>query len=176
LAVVGAGAETLIPVGKFHRARVRPQIPVPGGGALLTVSAAVAECVVSVVPTNRWFVVLVSVPVAVGVTLTEMTQVPFAPIVPLEKEIELAPAFAVSVGVPQPDVVAPLGFATTRLAGRLSTKLYPLSAPPFGFVSVIVSAEMPFTLAGFGLKLFEIVEVVGSMRFAKTAPVEKSAL
>src|SRR5439155_13328347 len=85
LSVDGTGALRLKPAGKVHFANVRPQRPVPGGGALLTVSAAVALWPVSMVPMKRSFVVLVSVPVAVGVTLTLMTQLLFAASVPLEK-------------------------------------------------------------------------------------------
>src|SRR5687768_16281716 len=93
-AVVAAGAVVLIPVGKFQRARVNPHKPVPGV-SVLTVSDAAALSPVSTVPMKRLFVVLLNVPVAVGVTLTFTTQLPFAATVPFEKVIELAPAFAV---------------------------------------------------------------------------------
>jgi len=42
LFVDGAGEVSVKPVGNVHLASVRPQSPVPGGGALLTVSVAVA--------------------------------------------------------------------------------------------------------------------------------------
>src|SRR5258705_8988339 len=118
-----SGGLATVPTGTVHDAIVNPQRPVPGGGALLTVSVAVAKCPVSVVSMKRWLVVLTSDPVAVGVTLTLITQLLFAASVPFEKEIELDPADAVSVGTPQPLVVALGVAATTRLAGRLSTKL-----------------------------------------------------
>src|SRR4051812_46553887 len=122
-AMVGAGALGLKPVGKSHSASVCPHKPVPGGGALLTVSVAAALWPVSVVSMKRWFVVLTSDPVAVGVTFTLMTQLLFAARVPFANEIELDPAEAVNVGAPQPVAVALGEAATTRLAGRLSTKL-----------------------------------------------------
>src|SRR5258708_2502157 len=74
LFVEGAGDARVKPVGKVHLAKVRPQSPVPGGGAVLTVSGDVAEWPVSVVSMKRWFVVFVRVPVADGVTLTLITQ------------------------------------------------------------------------------------------------------
>src|SRR5436853_629537 len=118
-----SGGLAAVPFGTVQAAMVNPQIPVPGGGALLTVSVAVALWPVSVVSMKRWFVVLTSEPVAAGVTLTLITQLLFAASVPFEKEIELDPPDAVSVGAPQPLVVALGVAATTRLAGRLSTKL-----------------------------------------------------
>src|SRR5262245_23505950 len=98
-------------------------MPVPGGGAVLDVNVAVPKCPVSTVSMKRWFVVLTRPPVAVGVTLTLMMQLLFAASVPLEKVMVDAPALAVSVGAPQPLVVAPGVAAMTRLAGRLSTTL-----------------------------------------------------
>src|SRR5713226_2327488 len=109
-----SGGFATVPSGTVHDAMVTPHSPVPGGGALLTVSVAVAKCPVSFASMKRWFVVLTRLPVAVGVTLTLITQLPFAATVPFEKEIELDPATAVSVGAPQPDVVAAGVLATTR--------------------------------------------------------------
>src|ERR1043165_7281688 len=118
-----SGGFAVVPFGTDQFAIVTPQMPVPGGGALLTVSVAVALCVVSTLSMKRSWVVLTSEPVAVGVTLTLMTQLLFAASVPLGKGVVPEPGVAVSVGAPQPLVVAAFGFATTRLAGRLSTKL-----------------------------------------------------
>ena len=120
---LGAGEAVEKPVVKSHRATVTPQRPVPGGGALFTVSVAEALSPVLTASMNRLLVVFISEPVAVGVTFTLIWHVPLAATVPPEKEMVLAPAFAVSVGAPQPVVVAFGGVATTRLAGRLSTKL-----------------------------------------------------
>ena len=89
----------------------------------MTVRVAVPVLPVSIVSRKRWFVVLTRLPVADGVTFTVIVQEPFAATVPFEKLTLLEPAVAVSVGVPQPEVVAPLGLATVMLAGRLSTKL-----------------------------------------------------
>src|ERR1041384_2327196 len=118
-----SGGFATVPFGTDQSAIVTPQMPVPGGGALLTVSVAVALCVVSTLSMKRSWVVLTSEPVAVGVTLTLMTQLLFAASVPLVKVMEPEPGVAVSVGVPKPLVVAALGFATTRLAGRRSGEL-----------------------------------------------------
>src|SRR5581483_1593486 len=174
--VVGAGDASVNPLGKVHFAMTVPQSPVPGGGALFTVRFAVAVLPVSIVPMKRLFVVLVSVPVAEGVTLTLMTHVPFAATVPFENVIVLVPAVAVSAGVPQPLVVAPFGLAIVRFAGRLSTKLYPLNGAPLGFVSVNLSVETPLSDAGFGVNDFAMVDAVGSMIAAMRAPTPKSAL
>src|SRR5437667_98779 len=51
-----------------------------------------------------------------------------------------------------------------------------LTVPPFGFVSVIVSTETPFSDVGLGLKLLLIAALVGSMTLAMRAPVLKSPL
>src|SRR6185369_16022424 len=118
-----SGGLATVPFGTDQLASVTPQSPVPGGGALLTLRMADALWPVLMASMKRLFVVLVSAPVAVGVTFTLITQLLFAASVPLENVIELAPATAVSVGVPQPLVVAAGGVATTRFAGRLSTKL-----------------------------------------------------
>src|SRR5437870_5228383 len=84
-----SGGLATVPSGTVHDAMVTPQSPVPGGGALLTISVAVALCPVSVASMKRLFVVLTSDPVAAGVTLTLMMQLLFAASVPFEKLIEL---------------------------------------------------------------------------------------
>ena len=165
----------MLPVAIDHVANVAGVVQLVGtggaAGALLTTSDAVADLPVSKVSTNKLLVVLLNVPVVVVVTLTLMVHVPFAAIVPLEKEMEVAPAVGAKVGVPQLVVVAPGVVATFMLAGSGSVKLYPLITPGFGFVNVMVSDETPLTLPGFGLKLFAMVTLVGSTIFAKRAPV-----
>ena len=52
-----------------------------------------------------------------------MMQLLFTASVPLENDIEPAPATGAKVGVPQPEVVAPGGVATVILAGKSSVKL-----------------------------------------------------
>lgn len=170
--VVGVGAVTLMPDGKFQRANVRLQIPVPAGGSALTVRLAVAVFVVLSASTNRLLVVFVYVATAVVVTFTLITQLAFAAIVPLENERDVAAAAGAKAGEPQPVVVAFGVLATAILLGNGSVKLNPLIAPPLGLVIVMVSAEMPLTLVGFGLKLLEMVTLVGSTIAAKRVPVE----
>src|SRR3954453_22515906 len=77
-----SGGLATVPFGTVHDAIVNPHSGGGGGGALLTVSVAVALCPVSIASMKRWFVVLTSDPVAVGVTLTLMTQLLFAARVP----------------------------------------------------------------------------------------------
>ncbi|RLC99838.1 MAG: hypothetical protein DRI65_16875, partial [Chloroflexota bacterium] len=137
---------------------------------MLTVNGAVANSPESKVLMNKLFVVLVKEPVVEGVTFTLIVQLLFAAIVPFENEIDDAPATAVNVGVPQLVAIAFGGVPTTKLAGRGSTKLYPLTVPGLGFVIVIVKAETPFILVGLGLKLFTMVTLVGSTILAKRAP------
>src|SRR5262249_56217980 len=104
-------------------------------------------------------------------------QLLFAAIVPLENEIDGAPATGENVGVPEPGVGALGGFATTiapGTVGRLSVKLTPLREPALAFVRVNVSVEIPPTFVGFGEKLLEIVASDGSMIVAMRALLEKS--
>src|SRR5947209_2282148 len=101
-----SGGLAVVPFGTDQSAMVTPQKPVPGGGALLTVSVAAALWPVSTVSMKRWLVVLTRLPVAAGVTLTLTMQLLFAASVPLEKAMDDAPALAVSAGAPQP-LVAP---------------------------------------------------------------------
>jgi len=100
-------------------------VQVGGGGAVDTVSGAVAKCVVSMVPINRWFEVFVyGLPATLeAVTPTEIVQLLFAPTVPLEKLMLVAPANGEKVGVPQPFVEATAGLATVTFVGKRSVKL-----------------------------------------------------
>ena len=111
-------------------------------------------------------------PVTGTVTFTKIVQVPLAAMVPLEKEIPAAPATGMKVGVPQPTVVAPAGFATTMapgVVGKVSVKLTPLTAAAFGLVSVKVNLDVPPATVGSGAKFLAMVTEVGSM----TAPMRK---
>lgn len=136
----------------------------------MTFRLAVAVLPVSSAPTKRLLVVLVKVPVAETVIFTLIIQLLFAASVPLENEKELAPAEGEKVGVPQLVVVAPGVLATVILTGKLSVKLKPLNVPGFGLVNVIVRAETPLTLVGFGLKLFDMLTFVGSTILAIREP------
>ena len=112
-------------------------------------------------------------------TLTLTRQLPLAGTVPPENEIESAPATGAKVGVPQPVVLAPVGFATTMapgLIGNVSLKFTSLMAAAFGLPIVNVSVDIPPTIAGSGAKDFEIVVAVGSMITAMRALVAKSLL
>ena len=85
--------------------------------------------------------------------------------VPFENDRDPFPATGVNVGVPQPDVEAFVGLATTiapGLVGRVSVKLRPVIVTGVGFVNVKVRVEMPPTLVGSGLKFFAIVTADGS--------------
>src|SRR5437762_12824906 len=84
-AVAATGALMLKPVAKSQSASVDPHNPVPGGGAVLTVRLALAVWPVSSVSMKRSLVVLLSVPVALGVTFTLMMQLLFAASVPFER-------------------------------------------------------------------------------------------
>ena len=92
---------------------------------------------------------MVKAPVADGVTFTLIVQLPFAAIVPFENVRDVAPAAAVTVGVPQLVVVALGGVATTKLAGRGSTKLYPLIVPGFDVQGHEVWGATAMVLAEF---------------------------
>lgn len=118
----GAGVDVLKPAGNVQLASGCAQSGV-AGVSFVTTRDALALTPVSVVPTNRLFVVLSYVPAAAEVTSTRITQEPFAATVPFEKLMLVPPAGAVRVGVPQPLVVAFGVAAMTRPAGRLSTKL-----------------------------------------------------
>ena len=118
-------------------------------------------------------------PSAGTVTIKLTMQFPLAGTVPPENEIELAPATGAKVGVPQPVVLAPVGFATTiapGVVGNVSLKFTSLIAAAFGLPIVKVRIEVPPTIVGSGAKDFEIVVAVGSMIAAKRELVEKSLL
>src|SRR5215471_7711170 len=101
----------------IQRASSTPFVQAGGSGAVVTVRFALADLVVSIVSRNRLLVVFVYVPTAEAVTFTEIVQLPFAATVPFANEIDDEPAFAVSVGVPQPVVVAAGVLATVMFAG-----------------------------------------------------------
>lgn len=99
------------------------------------------------------------------VTLTLIVHIPFAAIVPFEKESEPAPAVGANAGDPQPVVDAFVGLATTMApgeVGRVSVKFNPLTDKGVGLVSVNVRVDIPFTVVGSGLKFFEMVIADGS--------------
>lgn len=102
--------------------------------------------------------------------MTDIVQVLLAPIVPLLNEMEPVPATGAKVGVPQPMVAAPVGFATTirpGVVGKVSVKLTPLIAAAFGLVIVKVNLEVPPATVGSGEKFLLMVKEVGST----TAPM-----
>ena len=164
----GNGGGLVVKPANVHCAIVRPQTGAGPGGVLFTVSASLALFPVSKLLMNKWLEVLLYVPVTGTVTLTLIVHVPFAAIVPLEKEIDAAPAVGAKVGDPQPVVDAFVGFATTIApgdtggVGSVSVKFNPLTDTGVGFVSVNVSVEIPLTVVGSGLKFFAIVIAEGS--------------
>ena len=101
--------------------------------------------------------------------MTLIVHVLFAPMLPLENEIEPAPAAGAKVGEPQP-VVDALGVLATTMApgvvGRVSVKFNPLNEEEVGLVMVNVRVETPAAVVGSGLKFFEIVTAEGSMIYA----------
>ena len=105
---------------------------------------------VSYVPTRRVPVVLIYVPDAGPGTLTDtlMTQLLLAATDPLENAIDDVAGFAVSVGAPQPDVVAFDGDATTMVlpdsVGSVSLKLSPEISVVVGLAIVNVNVDVPF--------------------------------
>ena len=101
--------------------------------------------------------------------MTLIVQVLFAAILPLENEIEAAPAAGAKVGEPQPVVEAPGVLATAMapgVVGSVSVKFSPLKEEEVGLVMVNVRVETPPAVVGSGLKFFEIVTAVGSMIYA----------
>jgi len=103
--------------------------------------------------------------VAGTVTLTLIVQLLLGASVPFKNERDAAPAVGAKVGVPQPDVDAFVGLATSiapGLVGRKSSKCKPVCVTGVGFVNVKVRVEMPPTLVGSGLKFFAIVTADGS--------------
>jgi hypothetical protein len=103
-------------------------------------------------------------------------QVPFAAIVPFEKEIVPAPGTGENTGVPHPEVDAPAGSATTMAdgevggVGNVSVKFSPESIAPFGLLIVKESLETPPAEVVVGVNALDIVTVVGSIIFAMRAP------
>lgn len=108
---------------------------------------------------------MVYVPITGTVTFNLIVHVLFAAIVPLENEMDPAPATGAKVGDPQPEVEALVGLATViapGVVGRVSVKFNPLTLAELGLVRVNVRVEMPPAFVGSGLKFFEIVNVDGS--------------
>ena len=102
---------------------------------------------VAVLPVPDWtevtgFVVLVNVPGTTPVTLTVMVQVPVAGTVPRTKETTPVPA--VAVGAPPHVFTSPLGLATNKPIGRLSTRLASVMATALGLRKVSVRVVTPF--------------------------------
>ena len=86
-------------------------------------------------------------------------QVPLAAIVPPLKDIEAAPALAVTV---PPQFVVVFGVAATTIdpgeVGKVSLKDTPVRAvPEFGLVMVKVNVLTPPTAIGSGEKFFEML-------------------
>jgi len=114
-----------------------------------------------------------------AVTFTRTMQLPLAATLPLEKEIEVTPATGAKVGVPQPEVVAPVGLATAMApgdVGNVSVKFRPARATPLGLLMVKVSVEVPPAVVGSGAKDLAMVTSVGSRMVAMRALVAKSLL
>ena len=109
-------------------------------------------------------------------TFTVTVQVPPAASVPLEKEIEPAPATGAYVGVPHPVVDAPVGLATTiapGATGKVSENATPLrESSRLGFVTVKVNVETPLARMGLGENNFEITGGFKTVRAAEALPVE----
>jgi len=115
------------------RSEVPPETIIEGAKPLVMVgferTVRVAAAVVLVVPFVEVtvLVVLFSDPVEVAVTFTLTVHVAPPAIVPELKEMLLAPAVGLYVGVPQPLVLAPVGEATCRPGGNVSLKATPVS-------------------------------------------------
>lgn len=168
----GKGGGLVVNPVNVHCAMVKPHTGEGPGGVLFTVSVSLALFPVSRLLINKWLDVLLYVPATGTVTLTLIVHVPFAAIVPLEKESEPAPAVGVKVGDPQPVVDALVGFATTiapgfaGVVGSVSVKFRPLTDTGVGLVNVKVRVEIPLTVVGSGLKFFAIVIAEGSKMYA----------
>src|SRR5215472_9445084 len=98
-------------------------LAIDGGATTSTLAVAVLPVPPSVDVTA--LVVLVCLPAAVPVTLTENVQLLLAAIVPPLRVIEFVPAVAVIVPPPQ-EPVRPFGVEITRPAGNVSVKPMPL--------------------------------------------------
>jgi len=97
-----------------------------------------------------------------AVTLTETVQTPLTPpvfawIVPPVKPMEVAPAEAVTVGLPHPVVLTAGVDAIVIPVGRASAKDTPVRAVALIFVRVKVKVDEAPELIGSGEKFFEIV-------------------
>ncbi len=158
-----------------QRASTNPGVQAGGGGALFTFSVASANSPVSRSSTNRLSETFAYVPSTGTVTLTLTEQVPLAAIVPSEKAMEEAPAAGEKMGAPQPAVAALGGLATTIApgeAGKVSSKLIPLTAAALGLVMVKVKRETPPSLVGSGLNFLAMVRLDGSTMAAMRPPTE----
>ena len=124
-----------------------------------TVSVAFAAAVLGpalAVVSTPLAMVLAYVPPAALVTFTVTVHEPLAGIVPPESAT-LLPLFA-AVTVPPAHVVAPPAAPRfTRPAGYVSVNAAPVIAVAFGLVSVMVSAEVPFTPIAAGANALAIV-------------------
>ena len=113
-------------------------------------------------------------------TRTLTTQLLFAATLPLEKEIELAPAVGAKVGEPQPDVEKVAGVATTiwlpESRGSASVKFAPLTADGFGLPIVNVSVDVPPATVGVGENALAMVSAAGSTMLAMIPLTPKSEL
>jgi hypothetical protein len=107
-------------------------------------------------------------------------QVLLAATVPLEKEIDEAPATGANVATPQPEVENTAGVATTiwlpASNGSVSVKLAPAIAAALGLPMVNVSVEVPPATAGDGENALAKLSAVGSTILAIQLLTEKSAL
>src|SRR5688572_32011575 len=113
------------------------------------------------------------------VTRTLITQVLLGANVPCAKESDVSPALGVKVGVPQPEVVALGGAATSMLpgtVGRVSEKLRPVRVDGVGLVKTKVSVEEPPGTVLLGEKALASVTWAGSTIDAMRAELEKSLL
>ena len=129
-----------------------PNTLVTLGGAI-TVSIAIAvfpvPAIVSVTVT-----LLVTVPGAVPVTLTENVQDPLAAIVPPESDMVPLPAVAVMVPAPHMPL-RPLGVATSTPAGSVSVKATAVrGAAAFGLEIMNVRVVVPFSMIVEGENAF----------------------
>jgi hypothetical protein len=121
-----------------------------GEGWELTVRVSDPELPVSVVPRNRFPVVLLYMPFVEEVTLTAIVHVPFPATVMFVKESEVAPTVSeAGDGTPHPVyVIVVLEIVT--FAGRLSVKLtLDIELAP-GLLTVNVSVDVPPGLMVFG--------------------------
>ena len=114
------------------------------------------------------------------ITLNFTIQLLLGTMVPPENDMEDAPAAGLNVAVvPQPDVVALAGLATTispGASGKLSVKLTPSIVPSVGLLIVKVRTEEPPALTGSSEKFLAMVMLFGSTIAANRKDVLKSEL